>query len=196
MSPTHLRPFWLALAITLVAVLGPGCGVSLEDDDPETELFKDLTVEGSFFPGGDITITLEYTQQYDAEIEVLCDLIAGDKDLIEVYPTVPTDTPVPEDVATATDVPIPQPQPTVKYKVADLFRERIVSHPDGGPVGEATPAEPATIVRQVQAPTLPGPYVIRCVTPADENNAIREKITVIPFPTETPVPGADEADGA
>lgn len=184
------RAAGLLASCCLLVTLSVACGITLGAGNGETELFKDLTLEGDFFPGGRLTLTLEYAQQYPADILVVCELLAADSHLIRTPVTTPTNTPLPREIATPTDIPIPQPPPTSRFRLADIIREELPANEDGGPVGEATPV-PGVLVHEFGTPTTEGNYVIRCLTPFDRNNSISERVTVHPIPTPTPPPGVE-----
>jgi hypothetical protein len=62
-------------------------------------------------------------------------------------------------------------------KVMDILNEEIPANPDGAPVGTATPL-PGDFEKGFRAPPQPGRYLVECLTPLDENNAIGEWITI------------------
>lgn len=59
-----------------------------------------------------------------------------------------------------------------------FFTTVFLSNPQGGPTDEATPVA-GTARTTFVAPRSPGAYVVRCLTPNDENNAIAESLEVV-----------------
>jgi hypothetical protein len=171
-------PLGAVVISALAAVALAGCGVSFGSGPDETERFKDLTVVGAFVPGGELTLTLEYMQQYPVTVDVSCDLLRLD------LPPAPTRTPGP--TATPTPASIPKVRPTPRSKAADILLHTLPEHRDGGAVGEATPVA-GTLRHTFGAPAEPGRYAVRCYTPRDENNVISERITIREA-TPTPPP--------
>jgi hypothetical protein len=168
----------------LFALVLAACGISLSAEEDGTEIFRHLTVEGDFRPAAALSLTLEYSRQYEVAVDVECYL----RDL---------DTSTPTPVSTATTIPVPgmtpapgqvsifRPRPTPGNRVLLILSESLPPNPEGGPVGEATPV-PGTITRRFFVPERPGRYSVRCFTPADDNNSISENITIAPLPTLTP----------
>lgn len=109
----------------------------------ESEIFRDLTVDGSFRPNGDITVRVDVEQPYPVPVTVDCDLLEDDEET----------------------------------KVTDILSQDIPANVEGAPVGTATPL-PGDFEQAFRAPSQPGRYLVKCVTPLDENNAIGEWITI------------------
>ena len=159
----------------LLALVVTACGISLSAGEEETEIFRELTVEGDFRLGGALTLALEYEQPYPVNVAIKCDLLALDR---AGTPT-PEPTEGPEVEGTPTAAAIPRVRPTPANKVQDILEETLGPNPEGGPVGEATPVVD-TLTRSFTAPDRPGRYLVRCFTPADQNNAVVEEITIPP----------------
>jgi len=155
-----------AVMLTVAA----GCGISLGATEGETEMFKDLRVEGDFRLGGELHMFLAIEQPYAVDVEVRCDLLDEDAP--------PTATPEPD--ATPTPVEIPPLQPTPSNKVADVFQRHVGANPEGGIVDEATPV-PEPVEVTFNAPEQAGLYRLRCYTPLDEENEIELTFTVQPI---------------
>lgn len=176
------------IVIALLVLLGTGCGITLSAGDQDTEIFRQLTLEGDFVAGANVVLTLTYTRQYNVDLRFECDLLALDDDLIDGPDASPTPTLEPGVEPTA--LSIPKTRPTPKTKIADIFGDTLPPNEAGGPVGEATP-EAGVVKRDFQAPDEPGRYVVRCYTPLDQNNVIFEDLTIRPSPTETPPAASD-----
>ena len=171
-------------AFGLFALIVTGCGISFGASESETEIFKELTVEGDFRPGGSLTMTLEYAQQYPVTIDVECALFEIEP---EKTPTAATATSTPASELTPTPVRIPNPRSTPVNKVVDILAETLAANPEGGPVDEATPV-PGVFERDFFAPERSGKYVVLCFTPDDDNNGIAESITIKPAAGATATP--------
>jgi len=154
------------------------CGISLGSGASKTELFKRLTVEGDFHPGGPLGLRLEFERQYPVPVDVACDVLDPNKK------RTPTAVSTPGPAGTPTPAAIPRVRPTPSRKVFDIVLAQIPANAEGGPAGEATPVA-GTLEQAFQAPAVPGTYVVRCYTPRDENNVISTRITISPA---TPVP--------
>ena len=161
----------------LMLALLTACGITLSSGEDETELFKELTVDGEFRVGGTLSLTLSYAQQYPVAVDVACEL------LLVGFKGTPTPKPTP---GTPPPAPIPNLEPTPVNKVLDILAQALPQNEQGGPFGEATPVL-GTIERSFAAPALAGRYTVRCITPRDENNAISKRITIAP--AETPGSG-------
>lgn len=161
----------------MFALLATACGIDFGEASNETEIFKDLTIEGSFVPGGSLAVTLSYAQQYDVKLKIQCDLLS-----VEDIPTVtplPTGTLSPLTLVhtpepTVPRIPLVRPTPTNKLR--EIFGTTLEPNNDGGPVGEATPVL-GTLEMRFRAPEV-GEYLVWCYTPLDLNNAIIEELTV------------------
>ena len=153
------------------------CGITLSSGEDETELFKELTVEGEFRVGGTLSLTLSYAQPYPVTVDVACEL------LLVGFKGTPTPKPTP---GTPPPAPIPNLEPTPVNKVLDILSQQLPNNAEGGPVDEATPLL-GTVEHSFGAPERPGRYTVRCYTPRDENNAISKRITIAP--AETPGSG-------
>ncbi len=161
----------------MVALLAAGCGIDFGEASSETEIFKDLTIDGPIIAGESVTATLSYAQQYDVRLKIQCDLLS-----VEDIPTVtppPTETVSPL-ILRRTPEPtlpsIPLVRPTPKNKVREIFGTVVQPNEDGGPVGEATPVLDTVEIR-FRAPEA-GEYLVWCYTPLDLNNAILEELNV------------------
>ncbi len=160
-----------------IALLAVGCGIDFGEASSETEMFKDLKVDGPFIAGEPLAMTLSYARQYNVAVPIKCDLLS-----LEDIPTVtplPTGTvsplvlgPTPE--PTLPRIPLVRPTPT--NKVREIFGITLQANEDGGPVGEATPVLDA-IEHSFFAPE-PGEYLVWCYTPRDLTNAIFEDLTI------------------
>ena len=168
----RLTPQTLAIALLgTFALLAAACGIDFGEASRETELFKDLTIDGPVVAGESMTVTLSYARQYDVALEIKCDLLS-----VEDIPTVtplPTGTVSPLALRrtpepTLPKIPLVRPTPT--NKVQEIFGTTLQPNEDGGPVGEATPVL-GTFDGRFFAPE-PGEYLIWCYTPLDLNNAI------------------------
>ena len=176
-SPRSARS-WLAIAILgLLALLVTGCGIDFGEASTETEIFKDLTIEGPIVAGEPVEVSLKYAQQYDVSLEIKCDLLSTED--------VPTVTPLPTETVSPlilrrTPEPtlpgIPLVRPTPRNKVQEIFGTTLRPNENGGPVGEATPV--LEIVDWRFFAPAPGEYVVWCYTTLDLNNAIFEDFAV------------------
>ncbi len=164
-----------ALALTLAA-----CGVTFSQGPTESEIFRDLAIEGDLFAGGSVTLMLEYEQPYPVGVPVVCGLIPGEAKTAKLVTPRPVATP-------------PRGEAPLPDTVLDLVSETLAANPEpqGGPVGEATP-EAGTIEQTFSLPDLPGRYVVHCFTPRDNTNTIGQLIIVAapptPAATATPTP--------
>ena len=177
-TPRRARTYALCAAgLALLSALLLGCGITLSEGSSQTELFKKLTVQGSFVPGGELQLNLNYEQPYVAQIRVQCDLLT----LAKATPTPklnPTATPPdPERTVTPTPVHIPAVEPTPRNRFAVILLQPIGPNVNGGTADEATPV-PGGITRKFTAPPEPGRYRVRCYTPDDENNEISRSFRV------------------
>ena len=164
-------------ALGMFALLAVACGIDFGEASSETEIFKDLKIDGPFIAGEPLKMTLSYARQYDVKLEVKCDLLS-----VEDIPTVtplPTGTvsplalgPTPE--PTLPIIPLARPTPT--NKVQEIFGTTFQPNEDGGPVGEATPILDA-LEHRFFAPG-PGEYLVWCYTPRDLTNAIFEDLSI------------------
>ncbi len=159
------------LFASLIAVF-TGCGISLTEGSSETELFKRLVVVGPLVPGAELRMGLNYEQTYNADVEVQCDLLTS----AEAKPT-PEPTENPLGTPTPTPVHVPAPVPTPGNRVLAILVENIGPNAEGTTADESTPVT-GDITRRFTAPDEPGRYVVRCYTPADRNNQIRETIHI------------------
>ena len=173
------------LSSCIFAVAFAACGISIGADEEGTELFKDLTVEGRFQPGGELAMTLEYAQPYSVDVEIECVLIAKDPESTATPNATARPTNTPDKDAAPTAVSIPRVRPTPKNKVLTILEDEVPRNPQEVPPSEATPVV-GTIVEAFLAPARPGRYVVLCLTPDDDNNAISETITISPGSTPTP----------
>ena len=181
-------PLPIALvALALLALVGLACGIRLGAAERDMDIFTDLTVEGDHTRGGDLVLILEYSQPYDVQVPIWCDLLAADDDLINTPSSTATPPATLAADVTPTSLPIPRRRPTPVNKVVNIFNDVLPANEDGGPVGEATP-ELGVIEREFQAPSVPGLYVVRCFTPQDENNVIFADLPVMADTTRTPTP--------
>ena len=166
------RLLGVLLASGLLVLLGVACGITLDAGEEETEIFKQLTVDGDFRLGGALTLTLEYEQPYPIRVAVACDVITEGP--------APTATP---DLSGATPTPtavvIPMPRSTPTRRVLEILTDALPSNEDGVPPTEATPVV-GTIERSFAGPDRAGDYIVRCFTPDDENNSIQQPITIVP----------------
>lgn len=149
-----------------------GCGISFSEGHTQTELFKKLTVDGSFTPGGELRLALNYEQPYATELAVECDLLTTAK-------ATPTPKPTKDRLGTPTPTPVhvPAPIPTPGNRVSIILEESIGPNPSGTTAGESTPV-PGSITRKFNAPNQPGRYTVRCYTPADRNNQVFKGIRI------------------
>jgi hypothetical protein len=160
--------------MTFAAVLLVACGITLSEGEAETEVFKDITIEGDFRPDGELEMIVSYEQPYTASLDVQCDLIATIEPTAGPEPT--ANEGEPED-ASPTLAPIPQVIATPKNRLFLILLTAIDPNPEGGIVGEATPTT-GTFQRSFHAPEEPGRYTVRCHTPIDQNNSISETFEV------------------
>lgn len=168
----------------LLALVFVACGITLGRGEKETEIFKRLTITGDFTPGGELVLALEYAQPYPTAIDVDCDLLTTERPTATPRLT-PTPTKERWRTPTPTPVLIPRPKPTPANKVLDILLETIGPNAEGGPADEATPV-PGSFSRRFPAPERPGRYLVRCFTPADENNQIFESIRIAPGAAPAP----------
>ncbi len=168
----------LAIAVLgMVALLAAACGIDFGEASSETEIFKDLRIDGPFVAGEPLKVTLSYAQQYPVALAIKCDLLS-----VEDIPTVtppPTETVSPLDLRRTPEPTLPRiplVRPTPKNKVREIFGTTLQPNEDGGPVGEATPVLDA-IELSFFAPK-PGEYLVWCYTPRDLTNGIFEDLTI------------------
>ncbi len=170
----------VALAVFSVLMLVfVACGIGFGEEPAETELLKEITIEGPVISGQAITMRLDYAQQYPTKVEIKCDLLAGN-DLPTATPAA-TETvwpPLLRMTPEPTLPKIPRVRPTPKNKVLEIFGTTLQPHQGGGPTTTATP-ELGSLERRFVAPE-PGDYVVWCYTPLDQNNAIFQELTVLP----------------
>jgi hypothetical protein len=147
-------------------VLFVGCGISLSAGHSQTELFKRLVVVGSFTPGSELRVGLNFEQPYSTGITVQCDLLTTAK-------ATPTPKPTKDPLGTPTPTPvrIPAPIPTPGNLMSTILVQSIGPNPAGRTADESTPV-PGSLSRKFTAPDKPGRYRVRCYTPADRNNQI------------------------
>ena len=165
------------LVVVLAGLIALGCGIDFGEASEETEVFKDVSIEGPFIAGEPITLSVEIAQQYPVDLLIRCDLLTME-DVPTVTPTVtetlsalaPRRTPEP------TLARIPRVRPTPVNKLMEVLGTTVQPNAQGGPVGEATPVL-ETLERRFLAPE-PGDYTIWCYTPADLNNGIFQDFSV------------------
>lgn len=168
------------LVSALVVVLLTACGITLSSGKEETEIFKRLTVEGNRRLGENLTMRLEYSQPYNIEIGVVCELLAAHPPGTATLAT----TAIPQSgtsPAAPTVPPIPRPEPTSEGWQANLLDQRLPSNEHGGLVGEVTPVT-GVLEAAFLAPELPGDYEVRCYTPDAPENEITLDFTIAPQP--------------
>lgn len=173
------------LVSTVLVLTLAACGVSLGAGDDGTEIFEGLAVEGDFSAGGRLNLTLDYAQPYPVEVEVECILLEVDPESTATPEVTPTPTGTPAAEPAPTQVPIPRARPTPAHKVLTILAEELPANPQEVPPAEATPVY-GTIEAGFVAPDRPGRYVVKCLTPDDDNNAIRTSITITAELTPTP----------
>jgi hypothetical protein len=166
------------LVSALVVVLLTACGITLSSGDEETEIFKRLTVEGNRRLGEDLTMRLEYSQPYNIEIGVVCELLASNPPSTATLAA--TATPQGTPPGTPTVPPIPKPEPTSEGWQTNLLDQRLPSNEHGGLVGEVTPVA-GVLEISFFAPELPGDYEVRCYTPDAPENEITLEFTIAPL---------------
>lgn len=154
---------WLGASLMcgLLAFVVVGCGISLSAERRESEIFKDLVIQGEPIVGESLSLILEYEQPYPVAIDVACDLLEEKRD---------------ENEEGEDDEP---------RRVSRILRESLPGNPKGGPLDEATPVSD-TIQRSFDAPERPGRYIVLCFTREDEDNTIARLIAVAPAPTSIP----------
>jgi hypothetical protein len=179
----HLAGVCLASSVLVLTLTA--CGISLGAGEDGTEIFEGLTVEGDFTAGGRLNLTLEYAQPYRVGVDVECILIELDAESTATPEVTPTATTTPAAEMTPTQVPIPRARPTPANKVLTILAEELPGNPQEVPPAEATPVY-GTIEASFSAPERPGRYIVKCLTPADDNNAIRTTITITAALTPTP----------
>jgi len=162
----------VSVLFAALSFLLAGCGISFSEGDTQTELFKRLAVDGSFTPGAELRLGLNYEQPYSATLDVECDLLTTAK-------ATPTPRPTKDRLGTPTPTPVhvPAPIPTPGNRVSIIVVESIGPNPLGTTADESTPV-PGTITRKFNAPDQPGRYMVRCYTPADRNNQIFKGIRI------------------
>jgi hypothetical protein len=179
----HLVGVLFASCLLLLTVTA--CGISLGTTEDETETFKGLTVEGDFREGHVLKLVLQYAQPYPVEVAVECVLLEVDPESTATPEVTPTATNTPAKDATPTPVVIPGTRPAPKNKVMDILAQELPANPQDVEPAEATPVL-GTIQKEFLAPRRPGRYIVRCLTPEDDNNAISKSITIAPASTPTP----------
>jgi hypothetical protein len=163
------------LVSALLVVLVTACGITLSSGEEETEIFKRLTIEGNRRLAENLTMRLEYSQPYNTEIGVVCELLAAHPPRATALATTPTPQ------GTPTVPPIPRPEPTSEGWQANLLDQRLPSNEHGGLVGEVTPVT-GVLEAGFFAPVLPGDYEVRCYTPDAPENEISQEFTIPPVP--------------
>ncbi len=176
----HAGPRVAALVfMSALMLLFVACGIGFGEESTGTELLKKLTVEEPVISGQPTLMVLDFAQQYPVEVEIKCDLLSLNG--------LPTETPLATETVSpgtlrSTPEPtlpkIPRVRPTPPNTVLQILRTNLQPNPNGGPTGTATP-ELDELERRFIAPE-PGDYVVWCYTPVDQNNAIFQKLTVLP----------------
>jgi hypothetical protein len=174
-----------ALPVLLGAAVLIGCGISVDAGDPETEVFRDLELDGEFVTGGLLNLSLYHAQIYTVPVNINCEVIAVDDSLVPTPIATATETPTLAPGVTPTSLPLPAPRETPENRVMDFMVDSLQPNEEGGPVGEATPVL-GSVEFEFRAPDLPGDYVLRCYTPQDDNNSISEPFTIEAAPTLVP----------
>lgn len=173
-----------ALFIAAAAALLLACGVTLGSTTPKSEFFQSLTITGAFTAGSQLTLEVQYAQSYPVALDVVCDLLDPGR------PT-PTSSPAPTPArgsaraATATPARIPRPSTTPANRVFQIAAQNVGANEQVPTVirdetlPEVTPVT-GSITREFAAPDQPGRYIVRCYTPADDNNRVRKTIRIRP----------------
>jgi len=170
--PRHRLIAWPLLG-ALLAVALVGCGISTSEGSSTTEVFKSLSLTGSFVPGGELTLKFDSAQPYNTSLDVQCDVLTQAK-------AKPTPTPTTgEPKLTPTPPHIPAPEETPANRVAVVFTTSIGPNVNGSTADEATPVL-GNFSHRFRAPDKPGNYKLRCFTPADDNNHIIKAFTIEP----------------
>ncbi len=169
----------VSLVSALLGALLLGCGITLSEGSPQTELFKSLTIQEALVSGGQLQLDLTYEQPYTAPLEVQCDLLTLAKPTPTPKLTPATVAPARKRTVTPTPVHIPAAQPTPRNRFAVILTENIGPNANGGIPGEVTPM-PGSITRKFTSPPVPGRYRVRCYTPDDDNNQISKTFRVLP----------------
>jgi hypothetical protein len=179
----HVSPIG-ALLISVTAGILVGCGVTFGSGGRGSEFFQQLSVTGDFATGGQLTLAVQYSQAYPVSLNVVCDLLDPDKPTPTktVEPTRPNIARLP--TSTPTPPAIPGPATTPVKRVLQILDETIAPNAaaptvtnEKEPFQQVTPVV-STLTRAFQAPEQAGTYVVRCMTPADDNNQIRKTIVI------------------
>ena len=86
-APRRLTRQALAIGVLgTLALLSAACGISFGEASRETEIFKDITIDGPFIPGEPLKLTLSYARQYAVPLPIRCDLLS--------FEDIPTVTPL------------------------------------------------------------------------------------------------------
>jgi hypothetical protein len=169
----HSPKVAVPLLSALIAVLLLGCGITLSQGHSQTEVFKSLTLTGSFVVGGELQLAFNYAQPYSTSLDVQCEVLTAAK-----APPTPKPTADPSGrKITPTPVKIPAPEKTPANRVELVFTTSIGPNPNGSTADEATPV-PGSFTHKFNAPKTSGRYKLRCFTPADDNNSISKTFSI------------------
>ena len=140
-----LRPSSLQrLLIALTLLLLPACGVSFGGGSDDTELFKDLEIEGDLFANRELVLAVEVNQAYSVPVRVAC-----------YY----------EDRENLTE----DEEKVAFQERATLIGERTLPASDAESPGDDVPHETLRFAFSVPDP---GTYFAACLTPASPENGI------------------------
>lgn len=156
------RPPGAFAVAALLAFVSLGCGISLEAQSRQSEIFEHLEIEGDFAAEGALTLTFAYTNQYPVAIAVDCLLLEEDGETV-----------VQKIAINSRDGGVALP-----------FELRSLPSYADDAGAEATPIS-GTLGGIFSAPEQPGDYIVRCFTDQVETNKIEQRITIGPAVTPT-----------
>ena len=163
------HPLGALFVLAAFALIFAGCGITLSADEDESEMFRELTLEGDLIVGGALELKLAYEQPYPVDVAVECELRSAEEGTRPATPG-PRETP-----------------PARPGRVLLILTQQVPANPAGGAVGEATP-EAGVIQGAFSLPDVAGRYRVVCFTPDDETNAIGQTIILAPRPDPTTSP--------
>ncbi len=143
-----LRRFVFVAAVILL----PACGVQFNSPSEDSEIFKDLEIEGDLFANRQLILVLEVNQAYSVPVRVAC-----------YYED-------PDDLSEA--------EAKVAFQErATLIGERVLPASDAASPGDDVPRETLRFPFSIPAP---GSYFVTCITPASPENGIGLDFRLLP----------------
>jgi hypothetical protein len=125
-------------------LLAPACGVSFGGGSEDTELFKDIEMEGDLYANRELVLSVEVNQAYPVPVKVACyyedpDNLSEDEEKVAFH------------------------------ERAILIGERVLPASDADSPDEDVPNETLRFAFSVPQP---GSYFAACLTPASPENGI------------------------